>query len=212
HFHTAFGYLHQALAHSYGGDAAAARGFADAVQRFAEAAGNPTQLGWAAYAHGETLADEDPDRALAHLEEAITRAETVRNALCAGVARVSISALRSRHGSTSAALRSFRDVIEHWRHLGDWTHQWTTLRNLTELFTRIRADETAAVLHAAVTHPRTGAPAFGAGQHRLAAVATTLADRLGVERFAAASRRGAALADDEVVAFACTEIDHALRG
>jgi hypothetical protein len=46
---------------------------------------------------------------------------------------------------------------------------------------------------------------------RLAAVAATLADRLGPERFAAATQRGRALAAADVVAFACTEIDHALR-
>lgn len=113
---------------------------------------------------------------------------------------------------TSAALRSFREVIDHWQQLGDWTHQWTALRNLTELFTRIRADEAATVLHAAVTHPGTGARAFGASEHRLAAVAATLTDRLGAERFAAATRRGAALTADEAVTFARTKIDHALRG
>ncbi len=210
HFHSAFGYLHQALAHSYGGRGAAARPRVAAAERAAAAAGNPTQLAWSAYVRGETLADDDPDGAIAHLEDAIVRAEAVRNSFVAGVARVSLSALRSRHGSATTALRSFREVIEHWQQLGDWTHQWTTLRNLAELLARIGADEAAAVLHGAVTHPRTGAPAFGAGEHRLAAVAATLAQRLGAESFAAVARRGADLGEDEVVGHALTEIDRVL--
>jgi predicted ATPase/DNA-binding SARP family transcriptional activator len=209
-FHVAFGLLHEALACAYAGDRAAAGELADAAARYARAAGNPSQLAWAAYAHGEALADDDPDRALGHFEECIARAEPVRNAMVIGVAQVAVSAVRSRHGSTIAALRSFRDVIEHWRHVDDRTHQWTTLRNLTELLARVHADEAAAVLHGAVTHPGSGAPAFGSGRRRLAATAAELTARLGESAFAAATLRGAALSAEEVATFACAEIERAI--
>jgi predicted ATPase len=209
-FHAAFGLLHEALARAYAGDVAVAGNLADAAQRYARDAGNPSQLAWAAYAHGEALADHDPDRALVYFEEALTRAEAVRNAMAAGVARVAVSAVRSRHGSTTAALRTFRDVIGHWRDLGDRTHQWTTLRNLTELLARVHTDDAAAVLHGAVTHPRSGAPAFGTARDRLDATADELTDRLGGSAFTAAAQRGAALTEDEVATFACDAIDRAI--
>ncbi|MDN5855809.1 MAG: hypothetical protein L0K86_23805, partial [Actinomycetia bacterium] len=210
HYHTAFGHLHLALASSYGGDERAARSSAVTTRGHAEAAANPTQLAWSAYAQGETLSDDDPDLGLAYLQEAVQRAESVHSRFAAGVARVALSALRSRHGSVPDALQSFREVIEHWQQLGDWTHQWTTLRNLTGLFTRTGADEAAAILHGAVAHVRTGAAAFGAQQQQLADVADTLTERLGMDGFDAAAARGAGLTDGEVVDYALTEIDHTL--
>jgi hypothetical protein len=77
---------------------------------------------------------------------------------------VSLASLHARGGEIDRALELFRDVIAHWRRLGDHTHQLTTLRNLVELLVRIRADDDAAVLYGAVT--AASVPSFGAEAQR----------------------------------------------
>jgi hypothetical protein len=47
------------------------------------------------------------------------------------------------------ALRGYRDVVAYFARTGNWTHQWTTLRNLADLLRRLGDAEPAAVLDAA---------------------------------------------------------------
>ncbi|WP_051298401.1 ATP-binding protein [Arthrobacter castelli] len=212
HYNTAFAYLHQVLSCIYGGDRPAARRLMSKVQEAAELCGNPTHLAWTAYCRGELLSAEDADAALARFEDAVAIADTVRNSFTAGVARVSIGTLRSRHGDTGDALRSFHEVIEHWYRVNDWVHQWTTLRNLIDLFARLEANLDAAVLYGAVVHPRTGATAFGADQERMSAVASSLRKAIGDDDFEAAVARGGQLSDDQAVGYALHGIERALQG
>ncbi|HKE98795.1 MAG TPA: BTAD domain-containing putative transcriptional regulator [Actinomycetes bacterium] len=201
-----------ALAHAYAGATTRALALADDGRRLAEETGNPSARGWVTYVLGETLARDDPDQAIALLEEAIALGRTLHNHYLAGVALVSAASLRGRHGDPHTALRLFRDVIRHWHRVGNWTQQWTTVRNLTELLARLGAHEAAAVLHGAVTTSSTAAPLFGADAERLAATARTLRRRLGQDAFRHAAARGAELSDDDAVAHACSVIEHALAG
>ena len=45
--------------------------------------------------------------------------------------------------------------------MGIWQHQWTTLRNLVQVFVRSGDWESAAVLLGAIDAGSTAAPAFG---------------------------------------------------
>lgn len=202
--------LHEVLALAYGGDVDAALARAEVQRRFAEASRNPTQIAWSLYARGETLLADEPVRAQALLAEAVAVARSVRNELVESVALVSLTSLRARHGHPTDALRSFRKVIHRWRRSGDRTHQWTTLRTLAELLARIDRDRAAAALIAAARAADTAAPVFGSQGRRLAALETTLAERLGQGPWEAATGRGATLDADGAVAFALEQITEAL--
>ncbi|HXV92155.1 MAG TPA: BTAD domain-containing putative transcriptional regulator [Pseudonocardia sp.] len=192
----------RSLAATYRGDPATARRLADEAAALAGTTGNPTATGWACYASGEALTGADPDRAIELLERSRTLAASVRNRYLGGVALVSAAALRGRHGDPLAALRLFAEVIEHWHRSGNWTQQWTTVRNVVEILVKLRADEPAAVLDAAVASRRTAAPAYGAVAERLDRARWVLRERLGAARFGAAAARGAGMSDDEVIALA----------
>ena len=44
------------------------------------------------------------------------------------------------------ALAGYRDLIDHWKRIGAWTQQWTTLRNAADLFDRLGDHELASLL------------------------------------------------------------------
>jgi hypothetical protein len=108
------------------------------------------------------------------------------------------------------ALVALGEVIDEFRRAGTWPMQWTTLRNLIELFARFGADEAAAELLAASEASESATPSYGAQAERLAEIATELDERLGPERIRAASARGRAMTDSQAVACAKAEIDRAL--
>jgi predicted ATPase/DNA-binding SARP family transcriptional activator len=179
----------------------------EGVRRGAVALGNPSQLAWAHYLEGEEALEGDPDRAVALLEEAIALARPVSNAFVRGVALVSASSARGRSRDPGAAIGPFREIVDHWWQAGDWTHQWTTLRNLVEPLLHLGADEPAAVLLGATSAAASAPPVFGVGADRLAEAEVVLRARLGPERFAAADARGRAMADDDVVVYVLARLD-----
>jgi hypothetical protein len=103
----------------------------------------------------------------------------------------------------------FPEVVEHWRSLGNWTQQWTTLRNVIDLFVRLGVDAPAAVLLGAVRAADTAAPAFGPDAESLAAARGLLLSRLGPARFTSEAALGESMSADDVVAFACAELRRA---
>ena len=76
-----------------------------------------------------------------------------------GVATVGLLAVLGTSGRVDDALRGYADVVGYFARTGNWTHLWTTLRNLAALLRRIGDDEPAAVLDVAPpTTPRTRPP------------------------------------------------------
>jgi hypothetical protein len=197
------------VAAAYSGDPTTVAALADEACAWADAVGDPVASAWVRYAAGEARLDRDPARAAALLDDAIARGRALGERYLTGVALVSAASLRGRHGDPRRAVPLFRDVIEHWHQAGNWTQQWTTIRNVVELLVRMRIDEPAAVLYGAVTSRPTGARVFGPDEHRLDEARRVLTDRLGAERFAAAVSQGVALRDDDVVGFACATLDAA---
>jgi uncharacterized protein (DUF4415 family) len=190
------------MAATYRGDAATAERLAEDAVAIAATTSNPTAMGWASYAAAEAVTAADPDRAAALLDRARDLATAVRNRYLAGVALVSAAALHGRHGDPATALRLSGDVIDHWHRAGNRTQQWTTIRNVVELLSRLGADEPAAVLDAAVASRTTSAPAFGAAAARLERARAVLRQRLDPAAYTVAVARGRTLTDDEVVALA----------
>ena len=137
----------------------------------------PSDRAWLRYGEGEVVLDRDPARALAALDEAVALGDSVGNRYVSGVARVSATSLAARAGHVDTALRSFLEVIEHWRGQGDQPHQLTTLRNLVVLLQRLDLPVEAAELLGAVEGGDV-APTFGEEAARLQAARTWVTERL----------------------------------
>ena len=202
--------LGESLALTYGGEYEGGLEVARRYLREAEALRAPTLIAWASYAEGEALMQLDPQRAMTRFENAIEIADSVGSRFLIGVAQVSLTSLKARHGDAMDALDSFRELIELWQRAGHWTQLWTTLRSVADAFARLGSFEAAAVLHAALMEAQTGAPVFGEDAERLAALAQTLEQELGPAALARAQARGRSLSDDEVVTFVLDEIDRLL--
>ncbi|MDP9023361.1 MAG: winged helix-turn-helix domain-containing protein [Actinomycetota bacterium] len=204
-YYVAYARLLRVLGHLYRGEDDTAVAHVAELHEAADASGNPTMRAFARYAHGEAHLDTRPAEAAASLERAIELARQVNNPLIQGVSLVSLASLRGRRGEIDAALKLFSEVIAHWRRLGDYTHQLTTLRNLVEVLTQIGADEPAAVLHGAVTEGL--APSFGAEADRLATAWDQLQDRLGPEAAQTAADRGRRLTVTQMSERALSHLD-----
>ena len=169
--------------------------------------------GFGLYAIGEVLAEAgtDLDRAVDCLERSVAISSASGSRLQAGTALVRLATLRARLGAPVEALRLFSEVIDLWRLSGWWVQQWITLRNLAEFFGRLGSDEAAATLIAASEESSTAVPVYGAQAERLDALKDELRGRLGDAAFSAAWERGCSMPDDDVVAFAKTEIGRLLE-
>lgn len=115
------------------------------------------------------------------------------------------ASLRARHGDLGEAI-DFAAAVRQWRRAGNWTQQWTTLRNVIDLFARLAADETAVVLSAALRTSRRAAPLYGSDAARLADTDGALRARLPQRVHRQCSARGAEMTDDEAVSFAIAEL------
>jgi predicted ATPase/DNA-binding SARP family transcriptional activator len=181
----------QALTLAYAGDDQAACVAAEEAVAAALAAANPTALAMARFAEGEALADIDPARAAAALEDALRQAREVGNRFVAGTALTAMVALRGRHGPPEEALALFRDAIDHWRTSRNRALLVTTLRNLVVLLARTGRDEAAAALAASLEEAATSR-SYGVEATRITTALATVRRRLGDAAFDRAWTAGAA--------------------
>ena len=201
----------QALTLAYAGDDQAARAAAGEAVTAAIAAANPTALAMARFAEGEALADLDPARASAALEEAVRRAREVGNRFVAGTALTAMVALRARHGPPEEALALFRDAIDHWRTTRNRALLVTTLRNLVVLLARTGRDEAAAALAASLQE---AAPSrsYGVEATRIGTALSAVRHRLGDAAWDGAWTAGAARTLEEAADDAMRLLDPGLGG
>jgi tetratricopeptide (TPR) repeat protein len=161
----------------------------DSVRREAATTRLPIVTAWCDFAEGELLVGSQPQRALELVDRAVAAADRAGWRMVAGVGRLTASSLRARTADPADAVPGFERLIRHWDRVGDDTHQWTTLRNLVELLTRLGAHAPAARLLGAVgTATR---PTFGPEQQRLEEAGAALRAHLGpeVDALIAAGRR-----------------------
>jgi hypothetical protein len=152
---------------AYRGDVETAVRAAEELQAAARRRRDDVLMGWTTYVLGEVLLDVEPERAMSLFRDARDEALRLGDRYLAGVSLVAAAALHSRHGDPATAVPLFRDVVEHWRDVGDWVHQWTTLRNVVDLLVRLGRNEEAAVLHGALTARADVAPVFGGDAERM---------------------------------------------
>lgn len=147
-----------ALATAYAGDLDTARTLND---KGLAGAASPTMLSWGAYVAGEIeSSDGRSELAEQHYLRAIDLASASGATFLVGVATVGLLSVRADAGRVRDALLGYRDVIDYFARTGNWTHQWTTLRNLAALLRRLGDDQPAAVLLAAADQAP-DAPAVG---------------------------------------------------
>ncbi len=179
HFTVLHATMSEAMALGYQGELAAALSLLARVRSGANAAGLGLVAAWCDFCEAELIADTDPQRALELVDHTAAVADRAGWRMLAGVVRLTASSLRARTADPSDAIPGFDALIRHWAHHGDDTHQWTTLRNLVDLFIRLQAYPPAARLLGAVSvAPR---PTFGAEEQRLAAARDTVLHHLGAE-------------------------------
>ncbi len=159
--------MNQAMALGYGGDVEQALAGLGQVRLETSAAGIGVVTAWCDFAEAELVAETQPLRALELVERTVAEADQAGWRMLAGVGRLTASSLRARTADPADAIPGFERLIRHWALHGDGTHQWTTLRNLVDLFIRLGAYAPAARLLGAVSvAPR---PTFGAEEERLGA-------------------------------------------
>ncbi|WP_432043038.1 BTAD domain-containing putative transcriptional regulator [Streptomyces cadmiisoli] len=136
-----------ALATAYAGDPDAARALNDRGRAHAV---SPSMRAWGSYVAGEieNLAGHG-ELAERHYVEAVDLARSGGATFLVGVATVGLLSVRAAQGRIREALEGYRDVVGYFARTGNWTHLWTTLRNLAELLRRLGDDETAALIDAA---------------------------------------------------------------
>jgi predicted ATPase/DNA-binding SARP family transcriptional activator len=136
-----------ALATVYAGDPDRARAL---NERGRDTAVSPTARAWVDYVSGE-IESYAGRRELAeqHYVRAIDLARSSGATFIVGVATVGLLTVRAAVGHVDDALRGYRDVVDYFARTGNWTHLWTTLRNLAELLRTLGDDDPAALLVAA---------------------------------------------------------------
>lgn len=139
------------------------RGLAGAV--------SPTMRAWHAYVAAEIDSSsgrhEDAER---RYQRAVELARASGATFLVGVATVGLLAVRARTGRVDDALRGYREVVDYFASTGNWTHQWTTLRNLADLLRRLGDGEPAGLIDAAAdAAPDAPAVAGASGRPTVAA-------------------------------------------
>jgi hypothetical protein len=65
------------------------------------------------------------------------------------VASVGLVSVQAAAGQTHDALVGYQELMTYFERTGAWTQQWTTLRNLADLFDRLGEHDASAALRAA---------------------------------------------------------------
>jgi hypothetical protein len=162
----------------------------------------PTAYVW--YCAGEADLAVDVERARCRYAEAVRLAELTNAFFVTGLASASKASIDARVGDPAAAAEDYRRVIDHWRRAGMWSTQWTMLRSIAGLLSRLGRHRDAAILEGAVRATASGHRIFGADAVALDQLSGRLREELGDDTYEAARQEGAMLDGDGAV-------EHALR-
>jgi hypothetical protein len=107
-------------------------------------------LAWSAYVAGEIDSRTGRTGPAEQLYlRAIDLARASGATFLVGVATVGLVTVRATAGRVHEALAGYREVIDYFARTGNWTHQWTALRNLADLLHQLGDHEPATLLDTA---------------------------------------------------------------
>jgi predicted ATPase/DNA-binding SARP family transcriptional activator len=135
-----------ALAASYGGDVAAARGLLDRAHATIALSQCGSHAAFAAYVEGEIRATVQVEESVPFYLDAIEGARRGGATFVEGVASVALASARTRIGDVAGAASGFGYLIDFWRRTGQSTQLWTTARNAAGLLSVVGRSRTAALL------------------------------------------------------------------
>ena len=200
--HQAREHAARALALGYLGRRDAADAELTTATDLAAATGNPTVQAFRDYVAGEIDIDTEPMTALALFGRARDVGRLVGNQYLSAIAGISAISCAARIGDPAQALDGYAELLDYFDRAGSRAQQWTTIRTLIETLTRLLHDEPAAILYGALTASPTALPIIGPDAVRMGDAAATLDTRLGKDRFEQLTAIGAALDDDDAIAYA----------
>jgi len=173
--------------------------------------GNPTAISNALFAMGWALADDDPDAALAALDEAFALAIDHDDMIVSMMWPIGLSvraSILARRGAGREALVALKAAFEYSAEAGDRSNMSGNLYLGLETLVELGIDEPAAIWAGAYrARPEFTEPAYGRGLEAFEAAVGIARRRLGDTHFEAAAARGAAMSYDEIVAHALATVD-----
>lgn len=181
---------------------------------FARRVQNPTCLTLASFALGWVQTNDDPDAALAALDEsiALTRAGALDGAY--GAALCQMALLRARRGEAHPAVEELLEAISYSHEVGDYTNFSNAINRGSEILGRLGHAELAAVFTGIVAghylDTATMYQLFGRELEEHEAVDTQVRAVLGVDAYEAATARGAAMTYGEMVGYLRHELQRLL--
>ncbi len=179
---------------------------ADDVVGKVEASGIPCSISIAYWAKGESLAAVNPEGALQAYEHALLSARQSGNRLWENVIAPKIAALQVQTGDPDEAFRSFRQMLQFWRHSNDLMLASHGLASLIVQFERVGLAEAAATLLGTLSR-LFEINSFVAG---LPEAIGRIRDTVGEAAFHAANKQGAAMTLPEATDYALDQINQVL--
>jgi tetratricopeptide (TPR) repeat protein len=188
------------LALAYAGDDAASHQASALLADVADARTPPAAYAW--FCAGEAELRTDIDRARLRLARALELAELTGASFVAGLAGTSKASIEARLGDPLVAAEEYRQLITHWRRAGMWSTQWTMLRSIAVLLTRLGRPHEAALLTGSVLATHAGHRIFGVDETALAELGRRLRESLGDDTYETALAEGAELDGEAAVELA----------
>ncbi len=195
-----------ALAAAYGGDADWAETLVTRARQLIGTSGGPIIWSFVEYVQAEIHIHDDPVAARRHAERALAAARTGGVPFAVGISLVTLASSAVRTGDLATATAHYPEVIRLWLRTGSWPQQWTTLRNVADLFAQLGKDAEALLLSTAADADLDSPAVVGADAERVHALVEQLRARLGADAVAAIRGQAARLNRLEVVDLALTTL------
>jgi predicted ATPase/class 3 adenylate cyclase len=192
------------------GDQATARSEADAALRIARRLANPSQLALALWITALTHEADDPDAALAALDEKIELVRAGANDVNFGAALAHIARLRDRNGDLPGALDALHKAVTHFQRVGPRAELVVVVAQLARTLASHGEAEPAATLAGAVASGPLAAMGASRTPQRMERATAAARSQLGDTAYRNAFARGAAMTYDDAIAYARTELDRAI--
>ena len=204
--------VHHVAATTYviAGDLTTARAEADAALRVSRRHGQPSNLAASLWVFALTREADDPDAALAALDESVELTRAGASITSFGSALAHIARLRDRQGDLPGALDALQQAATHFQRVGPRTELVVVVAQLARTLSGNDHAEPAAVLAGIVSAGPLASMSARGTPERVARTTVAARTQLGDTAYDSAFARGAAMSYDDAFAYVRTELDRAI--